>query len=78
MTRRRSRREIAAAVENLGGDRPNGGLAVVFEDPDTGDWFDGPLADDAEPVDEAAVADADPLVVIRREVVETDWEPSDQ
>ena len=71
---RRSKREIERAIEDIGAESiDDDGFSVVFEDTATAEWYEAP--DFAgEPLDEDAV---DPTVVWRDEVVETDWEPTE-
>lgn len=70
---RPSKREVERRIEELlestdtvADDR----RLVVFEDPDTGEWYDDPALD-GEPVPDGA----DPKIVFREEVVETEWTP---
>ena len=52
----------------------DGEMVVVFEEPETGDWYDDPPRQGGERIDEAP-RNADPLIVIRETLVESDWSP---
>lgn len=71
---RKSKRELERDLEDLEASESNTsawqGVGIVYEDPETGEWYDDP-AMDGDPVDPEA---ADPLVVISDTVIETDWE----
>ena len=68
---RRSKREIERAVDELdGGDDTVAPEAIVWEHPETGDWYaDAEM--DGEPLDPD---DVDPVMIIQETIVETSWE----
>jgi len=70
---RKSRRELERDLDELADgstvDAPE--LAIVHEDPETGEWFRD--ADHEDPVAPAAVEQADPLMILSETVVETGW-----
>lgn len=71
---RKSRREIERAVDDLAGDGDgDGGIMVVYEDPDTGDYYRTQDGDD-DPADldgfEGLVVELKRELVMRRERAE--------
>ncbi|QLD88306.1 hypothetical protein HWV07_04355 [Natronomonas salina] len=64
---RKSKREIERALNDLEGDR-HSPPAIVYEDPRTGEWYDGE-GDDADRVSEDEFEGADPLIVMQRDPV---------
>jgi hypothetical protein len=71
---RPSKREVERRVEALlDGTAPvaDDRRLVVFADPETGAWYDDPALE-GEPIEKS---DADPKIVFREEVVETEWTP---
>jgi hypothetical protein len=71
---RPSKREIERRFEDLleGTDTvADDRHLAVFEDPETGEWYDDPALD-GEPIEKT---DADPMAVFCEEVVETEWTP---
>lgn len=75
MTPRRSRRELARDLEALVDDvdGSESGRAVVWSDPETGEWFDTPERAGA-PLEKS---DVDPAVVWADETVSTPWSPGE-
>lgn len=73
---RKSRREIERAVDDMAERQGRGeDLLIVWEDPETGDRFDAPIADDdKEPVDPATIENADTVIAIRETIVETGYD----
>ncbi|KOX94239.1 hypothetical protein [Halorubrum tropicale] len=71
---RPSKREIERAIEDLDAESiDDDGFSVVFEDTETGEWYEEPDLD-GEPLDQDTV---DPTIVWRDDVVETGWEPTE-
>ena len=74
--RRDSPRELAATLDELateaGVDERD--TVIVWENPDTGDWYADP--DDDEPIPPETVGGADPLVIMQEQVIETGWSPN--
>ena len=76
MTPRRSRRDLARELEALVddvGSESDTARAVVWSDPETGEWFDTPERA-GEPLEKA---DVDPGVVWSDETVSTPWSPGE-
>lgn len=72
---RKSRRELERAVDDLAPTETDDeeSLAIVFEDRETGEWYDD-VGEDAEQVTEADLGAADPVMVIEKDVLKTDLE----
>ena len=69
---RRSERQIERALDALEpDDDPSRPPVIVFEHPDTGEWYDA----DGDPVSRDGPDPDGPLMIVVREtVVETGWE----
>jgi len=70
---RKSKRELERDLAELAAestvDAPE--LAIVHEDPETGEWFRD--ADHEEPVAPVVAEQADPLMILSETVVKTSW-----
>ena len=73
MTPRPTRHDIKRDLDELTDESTAdaSGLAIVHEDPETGEWFRD--AGHEEPVDPTVAEQADPLMILSETVVETDW-----
>lgn len=70
---RKNRREIERALAELAAESTVNApeLAIVHEDPETGEWFRDESHED--PVDPAVAQQADPVMILSEKVVETSW-----
>jgi len=71
---RKSKRELERTLERIDDGVGEPRLLVVYEDTETGEWYETAEMDD--PVEPETTGE-DVVVVVSDTVVETDWEPTE-
>lgn len=69
---RKSKREIERELDELDGGESSQDHALVWEDEQTGQWYASPDYD--TPIEKTSLGSDPLMIIVREEVVETDWE----